>query len=73
VGDEGHLGPRWAQVRPYRGVGRDPWRVLAEEMLSGGVEAPTRTVEAGGEGVVEWRRGLVDLLGPPVWRRPPLQ
>jgi len=72
AGDEGHLGPQWAQVRPCRGVCPDPWRVLDGAMMSGEVEVLMRKLEVGGE-VVEWRRGRADLLGPPVWRRPPLR
>jgi len=73
AGDEGHLEPHWAQVRPYRGVGPAPWRVLDEETLSGEVEAQMRAVEGDGEDGIEGRRGRVVHLGPPVWRRPPLQ
>jgi len=41
VDDEGHLGPHWAPVWPYKGVCRD---LLSEEMLSGGVEELLRLV-----------------------------
>jgi len=70
VGDEGHLGPQWAQVRPCRGVGPDPWRVLAEETSNGEAVVQAGQVEGDDEGVVEARRGRGGLLRPPVWRRP---